>query len=45
MTATQTPESDRLDAYLRVFADAYRVAGNKWFRDPANIDTGAAPRI
>lgn len=39
MTATQTPESDRLDAYLRVFADAYRVAGNKWFRDPANIDT------
>ncbi len=38
MTPTQTPESDRLDAYLRVFADAYRVAGNKWFRDPANID-------
>lgn len=23
-------DSDRLDAYLRVFADAYRVRGNKW---------------
>lgn len=24
------PEADRWDAYLRVFADAYRVLGNKW---------------
>ncbi len=23
-------DSDRIDAYLRVFADAYRVRGNKW---------------
>ncbi|MDQ7251285.1 DEAD/DEAH box helicase [Dongia sedimenti] len=24
------PAADRLDAYLRVFADAYRVRGNRW---------------
>jgi hypothetical protein len=24
------PDADKLDAYLRVFADAYRVYGNKW---------------
>ena len=24
------PDADRLDAYLRVFADSYRVRGNKW---------------
>lgn len=24
------PDADRMDAYLRVFADAYRVHGNKW---------------
>lgn len=23
-------QSDRIDAYLRVFADAYRIRGNKW---------------
>ncbi|MEQ5840444.1 DEAD/DEAH box helicase [Paraburkholderia acidicola] len=38
MTASQTPESDRLDAYLRVFADAYRVAGNRWSEEAPNID-------
>ena len=26
----QDDKADRLDAYLRVFADAYRVRGNKW---------------
>lgn len=26
----QQDDADRLDAYLRVFADAYRVRGNKW---------------
>lgn len=29
----QDERSDRLDAYLRVFSDAYRVQGNKWVRD------------
>ena len=24
------PDCDRMDAYLRVFADSYRVLGNKW---------------
>lgn len=24
------PDNDRFDAYLRVFADAYRVRGNRW---------------
>ncbi len=26
----QDPDADRLDAYLRVFADSYRIRGNKW---------------
>ena len=26
-------DADRLDAYLRVFSDAYRVEGNKWVED------------
>ncbi|WP_456022939.1 DEAD/DEAH box helicase [Pseudomonas protegens] len=30
IVATQKPGADRLDAYLRVFSDAYRVLGNKW---------------
>jgi Lhr-like helicase len=28
--STAGPDQDRLDAYLRVFADAYRVRGNRW---------------
>lgn len=28
--ATAGADQDRFDAYLRVFADAYRVRGNKW---------------
>jgi hypothetical protein len=28
--ASQRDDADRLDAYLRVFSDAYRVRGNKW---------------
>lgn len=28
--AAQGEDTDRLDAYLRVFSDAYRVRGNKW---------------
>lgn len=27
---TAGPDQDRFDAYLRVFADAYRVRGNRW---------------
>ncbi|MBP0610373.1 MULTISPECIES: DEAD/DEAH box helicase [Burkholderia] len=38
MTASQTTDSNRLDAYLRVFADAYRVAGNRWSEDAAHVD-------
>ncbi len=34
MTLTASPGADRLDAWLRVFSDIYRVEGNKWFRDP-----------
>lgn len=30
LTNKAEPDSDRMDAYLRVFADAYRVRGNKW---------------
>lgn len=30
LVARQDPGADRLDAYLRVFADSYRVLGNKW---------------
>jgi Lhr-like helicase len=30
LTARVLADSDRMDAYLRVFADAYRVRGNKW---------------
>lgn len=37
ITAKAVPESDRLDAYLRVFGDSYNVEGNKW-RDPAYVD-------
>lgn len=40
MTPTQTPSSDRLDAYLRVFADGYRVIGNDWAEQQAHIDAG-----
>ena len=32
--------SDRLDAYLRVFADNYRVIGNRYFDNPPNFDDG-----
>ena len=41
MTPSQTPESNRLDAYLRAFADAYRVDGSRWAGQAANIDRGA----
>lgn len=42
LTATQTDNSDRVDAWLRVFADAYRVHGNRWMkRDPVHFDRGA----
>jgi Lhr-like helicase len=27
---SQREDADRLDAYLRVFSDAYRIRGNKW---------------
>ncbi|RCW63651.1 DEAD/DEAH box helicase [Pseudorhodoferax soli] len=37
ITANATPDSDRLDAYLRVFGDSYSVEGNKW-TDPAYVD-------
>ncbi|WP_390348812.1 DEAD/DEAH box helicase [Variovorax boronicumulans] len=37
ITASATPDSDRLDAYLRVFGDSYSVEGNKW-TDPAYVD-------
>lgn len=40
MTRTQTLESDRLDAYLRVFADGYRVIGNDWAEQQPHIDAG-----
>ncbi|MEZ2349801.1 DEAD/DEAH box helicase [Caballeronia sp. RCC_10] len=49
MTASQTADSNRLDAYLRVFADAYRVAGNRWSDEAAHVDDarefGARHRI
>ncbi|MFM0371097.1 DEAD/DEAH box helicase [Paraburkholderia aspalathi] len=38
LESAQTPESDRLDAYLRVFADAYRVAGSRWGGDAPHHD-------
>lgn len=37
LTPTQTIESDRLDAFLRVLGDSYAVKGNKW-KDPPLID-------
>lgn len=37
LTATQTPESDRLDAFLRVLGDHYAVEGNRW-KSPPYID-------
>ncbi len=37
ITASATTDSDRLDAYLRVFGDSYSVEGNKW-KDPAYVD-------
>lgn len=40
ITPTQTGSSDRLDAYLRVFADGYRVIGNDWADQQAHIDFG-----
>jgi hypothetical protein len=30
IVSKQDDRADRLDAYLRIFADAYRVRGNKW---------------
>ena len=30
ITSNSTADSDRLDAYLRVFGDSYSVEGNKW---------------
>jgi superfamily II DNA/RNA helicase len=44
LTPSQTTASDRLDAFLRVFADSYNVEGNRW-RDPAYVDnTRQLPR-
>lgn len=40
VSATGGEKSDRLDAYLRVFADSYRVHGNRWVDDPAHFDSG-----
>lgn len=41
-TATQSAEADRSDAWLRVFADAYRVHGSRWMQsDPVHFDRGA----
>jgi hypothetical protein len=37
LTPTQSTESDRLDAFLRVLGDSYAVKGNKW-KDPPFID-------
>ena len=31
------PEADRLDAWLRVFSDAYRVSSNKWVSDQTSL--------
>lgn len=49
MTASQTADSDKLDAYLRVFADAYRVAGNRWSDEAPHCDSarefGAKSRV
>lgn len=36
LTPSQTPDSDRLDAFLRVLGDSYSIEGNKW-RDPAYV--------
>ena len=49
LTAKQADDSDRLDAYLRVFADAYRVVGNRWSDEQPHLDDpsqlGARNRI
>lgn len=37
LTASQTEDSDRLDAFLRVLGDSYSIEGNKW-KDPAYVD-------
>jgi len=36
LTPSQSLESDRLDAFLRVLGDSYSIEGNKW-RDPAYV--------
>lgn len=36
LTPSQTAESNRLDAFLRVLGDSYSIEGNKW-RDPAYV--------
>ncbi|WP_084518701.1 DEAD/DEAH box helicase [Bradyrhizobium sp. th.b2] len=49
--ARQEDGADRMDAYLRVFADAYRVLGNKWVerndrrKDWPNPDTVGSRRV
>lgn len=40
VSATGGEKADRLDAYLRVFADSYRVHGNRWVDDPVHFDSG-----
>ncbi len=37
LTPTQTPDSDRLDAFLRVLGDCYSVDGNRW-KTPPTVD-------
>lgn len=37
LTSKESPDSDRLDAFLRVLGDSYAVEGNRW-KSPAYID-------
>lgn len=41
LCASAVEGADRLDAYLRVFADAYRVHGNRWAEEAPHIDRAA----
>ncbi|MDB5963477.1 MAG: Helicase [Massilia sp.] len=36
LSVADGPDADRLDAYLRVLSDAYRVIGNRWV-DPRSV--------
>jgi hypothetical protein len=46
----EDPEADRYDAYLRVFADAYRVSSNRWLTNdvkewPSAVDVPKSNRL